>query len=136
MHKKFYMLDTNIASYVIKNKEPAIKEKLLQTPMDSIFISSITEAELLHGVAKNPNSKSLSLSVKEFLLRVQTLPWDLAAAQAYADLRVNCQKTGKSLSAMDMLIAAHSISSCKILVTRDKAFYNLIDFLKLEDWTR
>ena len=73
--------------------------------------------------------------MNEFLLRVEILPWDSHAAEAYAALRTACEKKGKSLGAMDMLIAAHSLSSGAILVTNDKAFYNVGHTLSLEDWT-
>jgi len=36
---------------------------------------------------------------------------------------------------MDMLIAAHSVAVGAILVTNDKAFYNVKHHLMLEDWS-
>ncbi len=133
---KRYMLDTNTASYIIKGTNDAIKAQLENVPMASICVSSITQAELLRGVAKKPEAKHLPVIVKEFLLRVEILPWDSHAAEAYAELRTACEKMGKSLGAMDMLIAAHSVSSGATLVTNDKAFYNVGHYLSLEDWTK
>lgn len=134
--KKRYMLDTNIASYVIKGKPVEVRERLLRVPMISVCISVITEAELLWGVAKRPDAKGLPISVKEFLLRVEILPWDSLAAKAYAELRTACQKAGKLLGNMDMLIAAHAKAEDTVLVTNDKAFYNIEYILNLEDWTQ
>jgi len=54
----------------------------------------------------------------------------------WAALRTVFEKAGKSLGAMDMLIAAHAESCGAILVTNDKAFYNVRKFLSLEDWTK
>ena len=133
---KRYMLDTNTASYIIKGTNDSVKAHLEYVPMASICISSITQAELLRGVAKKPEAKHLPVIVNEFLLRVEILPWDSHAAKAYAELRTACEKDGKSLGAMDMLIAAHSVSSGAILVTNDKAFYNVGHYLSLEDWTK
>jgi len=135
MEKQRYMLDANMASYIIKGKPVAVRQHLLNVPMASVYISVITEAELLHGVARKPEAKQLPLIVKEFLLRVQILPWDSDAANAYAQLRTACEKEGKSLSAMDMLIAAHSVAVGTVLVTNDKAFYNVKHRLALQDWT-
>ena len=123
--RKRYMLDTNTASYIIKGTNETIKAHLENVPMASICVSSITQAELLRGVAKKPEAKHLPVIVNEFLLRVEILPWDSHAANAYAELRTACEKKGKSLGAMDMLIAAHSVSSGAILVTNDIAFDNL-----------
>jgi len=129
------MLDTNTASYIIKGQPAQVRLKLLQVPMSMICISAITEAELLRGVARKPDAKHLPLTVREFLLRVDRLAWDSKAADAYAQLRTVCEKEGKSLGGMDMLIAAHSVAEDAILVTNDKAFYGVKQFLKLEDWT-
>lgn len=131
-----YMLDTNTASYIIKGQPAEIRDHLLGVPMTHVCISSITEAELLRGVAKKPGAKRLSILVKEFLLRVEILPWDSLAAKAYADLRTACEREGKPLGNMDMLIAAHSKAEQTVLVTNDKAFYNIEHLLDLDDWTR
>jgi len=69
-------------------------------------------------------------------LRVEILPWDSPAAESWAALRTVFEKAGKPLAAMDMLIAAHAKSCGAILVTNDKAFYNVRKFLPLEDWTK
>ena len=104
--------------------------------MTAICISVITEAELLHGLAKKPEAKKLPVVVREFLLRVDRLPWDSACAEAYAQLRCECEKQGKSLGNMDMLIAAHAHAAGAILVTSDRAFDQLFPWLRLQDWSR
>ncbi len=136
MNAPRYMLDTNTASYIIKGEPAVIREHLLNVAMASVCISAITEAELLRGVARKPEAKRLPVVVKEFLLRVEILPWDSDAADAYAQLRTACENEGKPLGAMDMLIAAHSVAVGAILITNDKAFYNVEHHLLLEDWTK
>ena len=131
-----YMLDTNTVSYVIKGKPAKVRENLRQFAASDICLSAITEAELLRGVAKKPEAKHLPVAVNEFLLRVTIFPWDSSAARAYAELRTACEKEGKNLGAMDMLIAAHSVAVGAILVTNDKAFLQLKKHLVIEDWTK
>ncbi len=131
-----YMLDTNMASYIIRGDFPTIQDQLRAIPMASLCISSITEAELLHGVAKKPTAKQLPIVVKEFLLRVTILPWGDDAAEAYAELRAASEKEGLSLGTMDMLIAAHAVAIGAILITHDQAFYRLEHYLTLQDWTK
>ena len=135
MEKQRYMLDTNTASYIIKGTPVAVRYHLQNVPMAHVCISTITEAELLRGVAKKPEAKRLPLVVKEFLIRVEILPWDSDAANAYAQLRTACENEGKPLGTMDMLIAAHSVAAGTVLVTNDKAFYNVKHRLALQDWT-
>ncbi len=136
MENRRYMLDTNTASYIIKGKPEAVRDHLQNVPMAAVCISAITEAELLHGVAKKPEAKHLPLVIKEFLLRLEILPWDSDAANAYAQLRTVCGNEGKPLGTMDMLIAAHSVAVGAVLITNDQAFYIVKHRLALEDWTK
>jgi len=136
MDGKCYMLDTNTASYIIKGEPAVIRERLRKVPMANVCVSVITEAELLLGVTKKPEAKHLPIAVNEFLLRVEILPWDSAVAEAYAHLRAACEKEGKPLGNMDMLIAAHCVAVGAVLITNDKAFYNVEHHLMLEDWSK
>ncbi|VAW93233.1 hypothetical protein MNBD_GAMMA20-253 [hydrothermal vent metagenome] len=136
MEDQRYMLDTNTASYIIKGEPKVIRENLRSVPMAKVCISAITEAELLRGVAKKPEAKRLPIAVKEFLLRVEILPWNSDVAATYAQLRTACENEGKPLGTMDMLIAAHSVAVGAFLITNDKAFYNVKHHLMLEDWTK
>jgi tRNA(fMet)-specific endonuclease VapC len=127
------MLDTNTVSHFLR-RQPKVTKRVLAVAMSSLSISAITEAELLFGLARRPEAKQLRIAVNEFLLRVETLPWDSVAAQHYGNLRANLEKRGKTLSPNDMLIASHALSVDAILVTSDKAFRQVKD-LVVEDWT-
>ena len=56
--------------------------------MASVCIFSITQAELLRGVAAKPEAKHPPLAIKEFLVRVEIVPWDSDAAEAYAAVTI------------------------------------------------
>ena len=131
-----YMLDTSTAGYVIKGKPRAVREHLVRVPMASLCVSVITQAELLHGVARKPEAIQLPRAVKEFLLRVEIFPWGPEAAEVYAKLRADYERAGTPLGTMDMLIAAHAVAVDAVLVTSDRAFYKLGHSLKLVDWTQ
>ena len=129
-----YMLDTNIASHVIKGDIPEIRERLLSAPMHNVVISSVTQAELLYGLAKRSYPKGLSARMHEFLIRVDILPWNHDVATVYGDLRAKCEAAGITLSPLDMMIAAHANAVDAILVTRDKAFSHIPEGLRIENW--
>ena len=129
------MLDTNIASHVIRGDLPAVRQRVLMVPMESLVISSVTEAELRYGVARRGYPKALTQAVALFLERVETLAWSSDVAAAYANLRTSGEKAGNSLSALDMMIASHAKATDTILVTRDKAFRAKALELNLEDWS-
>ena len=130
------MLDTNMASYVIKGNPPEVRKRLVMLPMESVCVSVVTQAELLYGLARKAHPAPLSNVVREFLIRVQVLPWDGDAATVYGDLRASCTASGITLGALDMMIAAHAVSTQSTLVTNDKAF-SLVpgNLLTLQDWT-
>ncbi len=88
---------------------------------------------MLRGVAGEPEAKSLPIAVKEFLIRVEIMPWDSDAAEAYARLRTSCESEGTPLGTMDMLIAAHSVAIGAVLITNDQAFYQVEHHLSLKD---
>ncbi len=130
-----YMLDTNIASHVIKGDIPTVRQRLVGVPMSSVAVSVVTQAELLYGVAKRGHPQGLAARVHEFLIRVAVLAWTQDAARAYAGLRVACEVAGVTLAPMDMMIAAHAKAAGATLVTRDRSFGLIPDALNLEDWT-
>ena len=130
---KRYMLDTNTVSHLVK-AHPSVVRRVVAAPMVSLCVSSITEGDLLFGLAKRPDAKRLHLAVREFLLRVDVLPWDSTTAEHYGIARANMEKQGKILAPLDLLIATHALSVDAILVTNDRAFGQVAD-LHLEDWT-
>ena len=89
-----YLLDTNTASYIIKGHPARVREKLLRVPMSEVGVSAVTEAELRFGAARRRDVPALSAAIEEFLLRVETLPWDSAAAQNYAIVRASVEERG------------------------------------------
>jgi tRNA(fMet)-specific endonuclease VapC len=128
-----YLLDTNIASHVIRGDRPEITRRLASLPMAEIAISAVTEGELLYGLARRDYPQALSERVRQFLLRVDVLAWDSDVAQAYADLRASCEARGVTLAPLDMMIAAHALAADCMLVTRDQAFSRAQ--LKTDDWS-
>jgi len=130
-----YLLDTNVASYVINGTMPRVRDKLLSLPMAEVGISVVTEAELRFGVARKPGAARLRLAVDEFLLRVEILPWDSQAARHYAALRGALEDSGAPMGNLDMMIAAQALAVGVVLVTHDRVFHR-IKHLKIEDWTK
>jgi tRNA(fMet)-specific endonuclease VapC len=130
-----YLLDTNTVTYVIKGNFPRVRERLLRVPMSEVGISVITEAELRFGVARLPQASKLGIVVDEFLLRVEVLAWDSAAAQAYARLRAELEAGGEPMGNMDIMIAAQAVAAAATLVTNDRVFQR-VTAMKIEDWTK
>ena len=129
------MLNTNIASHIIKGDIPLVRERLVAVPIQRVVVSSVTQAELLYGLAKRAYPKGLTARVHEFLIRVKILAWDKEVAVFYGDLRARCETAGVTLSPLDLMIAAHAQAIDAVLVTGDRAFNRVPDRLTIENWT-
>ena len=130
-----YLLDTNTASFIIKGNVPGVRRRLARVPMNQAAISSVTEAELRFGVARKPEATRLRTIVERFLALIEILPWDSAAAGAYADLRAALERSGKPISNLDLMIAAHALGVGAVLVSSDRVFRG-IEHLRVEDWSK
>ncbi|MFC6646622.1 type II toxin-antitoxin system VapC family toxin [Granulicella cerasi] len=129
-----FLLDTNIASFLIKGSSTALDHRFRQFESSSV-VSVITEAEMRYGLARLPDEAKLHLLVKQFFQRIDILAWTSSCAVQYASLHAQQQRKGKPLSIFDTMIAAHALANDLVLVTNDAAFAN-IENLKLEDWTK
>jgi len=127
------MLDTNTVSLLLR-QHPAVLRQVTAAPMAALCISVITEGELLFGLAKRPAAKRLHAAVREFLRRVEVLPWETATAERYGTLRAGLERDGKPLAPLDLLIAAHALDRQAVLVTNDRAF-GVVEHLDLADWS-
>jgi tRNA(fMet)-specific endonuclease VapC len=130
-----YLLDTNVASYVIKGNIPAVDRWLDKIPVESVFISTVTEAELRYGVARHPHATRLETLVDNLLNTITILPWDSEAAKQYVRLRAALERDGKTMGNLDMMIGAHALATGAVLVTNDRAFTRIKN-LTLADWTK
>ena len=127
-----YILDTDIASYLIRGNHEVVNRKFLEL-YERCVISSITAAELQYG-AKKRNNKQMTQKVKGFCELVEIIPWDGNAAKAYAKLRVELETSGIPIGSMDMLIAASALANKAILVTNNTKHFSRIKELKLDNW--
>ena len=132
-----YILDTNMASHVMRGDIKAIRNRLDRAALSgTLSLSVISQAELFYGWAKRGHPVALGKLIGGFLAGVEVLPWTEAVARCYGDLRAVCEAAGTNLTTSDMMIAAHAKSAGAILVTRDKAFQHVKHHLAgLEDWT-
>jgi tRNA(fMet)-specific endonuclease VapC len=129
-----FLLDTNIVSYSVRGDYPEVRQRVLRTPVESLAISSVTEAELLFWVINRPGSTRIRLGVADFLVRVQCIAWGSGAARYCAATRESLRRRGLVMSTEDLMIAAHALSLGLTLVTHDAAF-SFVEGLKMEDWT-
>ena len=130
-----YMLDTNICSFIIREKPLTIKEKLKECEKEhTIALSSIVVSELLYG-AKKRKSKKLSFIVEKFIDNFIIYDFDKNASKSYAIIRSSLEEKGQIIGSNDLFIAAHARSLNAILVTNNTKEFVRVDKLMIEDWS-
>jgi tRNA(fMet)-specific endonuclease VapC len=128
-----YMLDTNIVIYVIK-KRPVHALEVFNLHAGLMCISSITYAELLHGVEKSAKPEHNLKQVDDFISRLEVLAYDVKAAAHYGDIRADLERKGIIIGVNDLHIAGHARSEGLILVTNNLGEFNRVDGLRLDNW--
>jgi tRNA(fMet)-specific endonuclease VapC len=129
------LLDTNICMYIIKQKPAAVLKRFLEHQVGDIGISSITLSELRYGVAKSAHREKNAKALNEFIIPLEVVSYDEAAAHAYGNIRASLEKAGTPIGSMDMLIAAHAVSLGIPLVTNNTREFLPISPLNVIDWT-
>lgn len=130
-----YMLDTNICIYTIKKKPPMVLHRFMSHNSEELCISSITYAELVHGVEKSQAVDRNSLALALFLSPITILSFDDRAAEEYGKIRVDLERRGTPIGPMDTLIAGHAKAAGLILVTNNTREFQRVSDLPLEDWS-
>ena len=131
-----YMLDTNICSYIIREKPLYIKDIFVKVEKEhTIGLSSIVVSELLYGATKKRSKKLLNI-VDTFIDNFIIYDYNKISAYSYATIRTQLENQGKIIGANDLLIAAHALSLEAILVTNNTKEFERIEELKLENWIK
>lgn len=133
------LLDTNVLSELLRSRPDAtVLAWFARQPVDTLFVSAVTQAEMLLGAKLLPAGKRRAqleqaleaMFNEDFGGRV--LPFDPAAAAAYATVVTARRDAGRPISQFDAQIAAIALSRRAGLATR-----NVADFegcgLRLDD---
>jgi hypothetical protein len=112
-----------------------------QQPGTSFFISAITRAEILLGIALLPAGKrraSLAVSAEQMFgedFAGRSLPFDDACAAEYAVLVASRVRQGLAISTEDGQIAATALTHALPLATRNgKDFTGIDGLVVLNPW--
>jgi tRNA(fMet)-specific endonuclease VapC len=106
-------------------------------PAEELAITSISVAELVHGVHKSRRTAENLSKLDIFLSKVQIFPFDEAAARQFGWLRARLELQGERLDDLDLQIASIAIAQDTPLLTHNHDHFDRITRLtnlKLEDW--
>lgn len=134
------VLDTNVVSEAMKpDPHPAVRAWLNDQVADTLYLSSVTLAELLFGIAALPSGKRKDMLGKALdglmgLFKDRILPFDGDAAQRYAELAVTARAAGKGLPTADGYIAAIAASRGFMVASRDTGPYAAAGVSVINPW--
>lgn len=134
------VLDTNVVSEAMKAKpNPAVRAWLDEQVAETLYLSSITLAELLFGIAALPSGRrkdALSQALEGLmeLFGNRVLGFDAGAARHYAELAVAARTAGKGFPAPDGYIAAIANARGFAVATRDVAPFQVVGLNVINPW--
>ena len=129
-----YMLDTNICIYEIKHKPEQVFMCLQEHDPSEICISSVTYAELVHGVEKSKAIEKNRVALALLLANIEIMNFDSLAAESFGIVRADLEKEGTPIGPLDMMIAGHAKSLGYTIVTNNTKEFERVKGLKLENW--
>ena len=129
-----YMLDTNICIYAIKHKPEKVFQKLQEVEPEDVCVSSVTYAELVHGVEKSVAVEKNRLALSMLLANIEILDFNVDAADCYGKIRADLEKKGTPIGPLDMMIAGHAQSLGYTVVTNNVKEFSRVMDLKIENW--
>ena len=129
-----YMLDTDIASYIMNNKSPALLQKMQTVPTSAVCISAITKSEIMYGVEISPRQQKARAALEFFLLHIEVLDYPAGAAADYGNIRAALKSSGTLIGPNDTLIAAHARFLGLTFVTNNTREFGRVPGLKIENW--
>jgi predicted nucleic acid-binding protein len=129
-----YLVDTNVVSELMRDAPaPAVMTWFAQHEHQPVYVCSITQAEILTGIALLPMGKrrdalaDAAQKLFESDLADQYLTFDASAAHHFALIRAQRKRAGLPITTEDAQIAAIALAAELTLVTR-----NTRDFLGIE----
>lgn len=135
------VLDTNVLSEAMKPEpHPAVRAWLNDQTAETLYLSSVTLAELLFGIAALPAGKRKDMLEQTLdgllgLFGDRVLPFDTDAARRYAELAVTARNGGRGFPTPDGYIAAIAASRGFIVASRDTAPYEAASVAVINPWS-
>jgi len=125
-------LDTDTVIHLLRGSADAAER--LKAALPAVGISALVLAELTYGALASQHRVEYLRRLDHFLPSVDVVPFDRAAAQAYANIRLSLRHRGRPIGDIDTLIAAVAVAAKATLVTHNSKHFQQVEGLILEDW--
>ena len=128
-----YLLDTNACIAHLRGLGK-VTERLRAFVPSEVAVCSVVRSELMFGAARSRDPVRERSVVEAFLAPMSSLPFDDAAADRYAAIRLNLERQGMRIGAYDLQIAAIALCHGLTLVTHNTQEFSRVPDLLFEDW--
>jgi predicted nucleic acid-binding protein len=134
------VLDTNVVSEAMKPEpHPAVRAWLNGQATETLYLSTVTVAELLFGIGALPVGRRKDLLAQTLdglmrLFRDRVLPFDMDAARCYAELAVSAKTAGRGFPTPDGYIAAVASSRGFMVASRDTEPFKAANIRVINPW--
>jgi len=134
------VLDTNVVSEAMKPvPDAAVRAWLNDQAAETLYLTSITLAELLFGIRALPAGRRRdtldhALNGLLGLFQQRVLPFDNDAASHYAELAVAARNSGRGLPTPDGYLAAIAASRGFVVASRDTSPYEAAGVGVINPW--
>jgi predicted nucleic acid-binding protein len=135
------ILDTNVLSELMKPAPTGtVVDWMAAQPAASLYTTSITQAEILHGLMLLPRSRrrsaleaaATSMFAEDFAGRI--LGFGTEAAPPYAQIASDRRRAGRPISAFDAQIAAIARFTGAAIATRNVADFHSCGVTLMDPW--
>lgn len=129
-----YLLDTNICTYIAKQKPISVLKRFEKMKLGEVGMSVITYGELFFGAEKSHHPKKAKEALNDLIFLIPPSLLFKEVSDHYGHIRAYLEKQGKPIGNNDLWIAAHAQALNAILVTNNTKEFSSIPHLKIEDW--
>lgn len=120
--------------------ERVVFDWIARQPFASLYVTTITQAEVLYGLARMPAGKRRddlhtqyrATMAEDFMDRV--LAFDEAAAEAYGPIMARLQRQGRSCAAHDVQIVSIAYSRGAAVATRNLTHFEGCGIEVIDPW--
>lgn len=129
-----YLFDTDAISELLRPRPlPTYVEWLREVPREDQFTSAVTVGELYKGAFRSAAKERHLANIEQRVLpAVTVLPYDVAVARVFGEIRADLETAGRILPDADLQIAATAIYHGLELVTGNFRHFDRVPGLQLQ----
>lgn len=128
------LLDTDTCIAILRGNGGVIERRA--TTSDDVVTTWITAAELYYGAAKSHAPEKNRAVTQRFLATLPVLGLDEASVRVFGEAKALLERQGQRLADADLFIGAIAVTKQAAVVTRNRAHYERIPGLSVENWIR